>query len=202
MVPSLLATGNGLFAGTLLNSIGGQALIVFIAVVIISIAIFLASRYIAGRLDRGRRDLVNPLMEQNQRGQQALSDRLENTEKALASFASAMQEYARHMASHTRAIEGLSEASQALKSSAMEQNRILHGLSDTLVKRKTQEEVSRIERAVVDLERRTSIVLQVKDELEKKPPPTVPEPTERTEIREKPVRPAGCKVNPRAFYDR
>lgn len=44
---------------------------------------------------------------------------------ALDKFAAAMADYARHLASHTSAIQGLSEASQELKRGAAEQNRVL-----------------------------------------------------------------------------
>ena len=47
------------------------------------------------------------------------------TEVALDKFATAMADYAKHLASHTTAIKGLSEASQELKRGAAEQNRVL-----------------------------------------------------------------------------
>jgi chromosome segregation ATPase len=131
-----------------------------------------------------------------------LSHRYEGTEKALASFADAMQEYARHLSSHTSAIQGLSEASHALKDSAAEQNQILYRLSHSLEAEKSVREVSRVERVVSELEKRTLLVLQVKDELEGQIPPG--EPSHRREL--PPQReiqsPPGCLVNPKALYAR
>jgi len=127
-----------------------------------------------------------------------LSRRYEGTEKALESFASAMQEYARHMASHTSAIQGLSEASQALKNSAAEQNQILYRLSHSLETEKSVREVSRVERVVSELEKRTMLVLQVKDELEGKTPATPGKVLPGQRIQS----PPGCLVNPKALYAR
>ncbi len=129
-----------------------------------------------------------------------LSRRYEGTEKALESFASAMQEYARHMASHTSAIQGLSEASQSLKNSAAEQNQILYRLSHSIEADKSVREVSRVERVVNELEKRTMLVLQVKDELEGRTPATEPHGEAVSGLMIK--SPPGCLVNPRALYRR
>lgn len=129
-----------------------------------------------------------------------LSRRYEGTEKALESFAAAMQEYARHMASHTSAIRGLSEASQALKNSAAEQNQILYRLSHSLETDRTVKEVSRVERVVSELEKRTMLVLRVKDELEGKTPDGGPRGDALSRFKVK--SPPGCLVNPKALYAR
>ncbi len=130
-----------------------------------------------------------------------LSHRYEGTERALASFARAMEEYAGHLASHTSAIQGLSEASHALKNSAAEQNQILYRLSHSLETEKSVIEVSRVERVVSELEKRTELVLQVRDELEGKIPAGE---SSRREFstRLKIQSPPGCLVNPRALYAR
>ena len=58
--------------------------------------------------------------------------RMASTEQALEKFSSAIADYARHLSSHTSAIQGLAEASHELKNSAAEQNRVLaHLLGDT-----------------------------------------------------------------------
>lgn len=51
-----------------------------------------------------------------------------NTDAAIEKFAAAMSDYAQHLASHTSAIQGLSEASQELKRGAAEQNRVLSAM--------------------------------------------------------------------------
>jgi len=207
-------------------------MIIFVVIAIVLLAIFLYSNDIIIGF-RGRyRASISPVVEENQRVSLVLSNRFEGTEKALESFASAMQEYAHHMASHTSAIQGLSEASQALKNSAAEQNQILYRLSHNLRADKSVTEVSVVERVVSELEKRTQLVLRVKDELEGKvPAPEVaprreiplkvsaPEVAPRREVplivpapevaprREVPSKaivqsPPGCLVNPKALYAR
>ena len=55
----------------------------------------------------------------------SVEKRLDTVEQALDKFAVAMGEYARHLASHTSAIQGLAEASHELKESAAEQHRVM-----------------------------------------------------------------------------
>ena len=175
-------------------------IIIFIVIVLLLLAIFLFSNDIVVSLRNRYRAFISPVVEENHRVSLVLSNRFEGTEKALESFASAMQEYAHHMASHTSAIKGLSEASQALKNSAVEQNQILYRLSHTLGTEKSVGEITRVERVVSELEKRTQLVLQVKDELEGKTPET-----ELASPRETPSTvglhsPPGCLANPRALY--
>ena len=54
------------------------------------------------------------------------------TEQTLRELTEAISEYALHLKSHTAAIQGLSEASQELKRSAAEQNRVLADLVDAI----------------------------------------------------------------------
>ena len=175
-------------------------IIIFIVIVLLLLAIFLFSNDIVVSLRNRYRVFISPVVEENHRVSLVLSNRFEGTEKALESFASAMQEYAHHMASHTSAIKGLSEASQALKNSAVEQNQILYRLSHTLGTEKSVGEITRVERVVSELEKRTQLVLQVKDELEGKTPETDVAP--QKEIPSKVViqSPPGCLANPRALY--
>jgi signal peptidase len=156
----------------------------FVVFAVILLALFLYSGDIVIGLRRRYRDFISPIVEETHRVSLVLANRSEGTEKALESFAGAMQQYAHHMASHTSAIQGLSEASQALKNSALEQNQILYRLSHSLEAEKSQSEISRVERVVNELEKRTLLVLQVKDELEgKRPTPTykLPERPPKTE---------------------
>jgi len=153
-------------------------------------------------LSKFYRACFSPVDEESRRLVFELSHRYEGTERALASFADAMQEYARHLSSHTSAIQGLSEASHALKNSAAEQNQILYRLSHTLATEKSVIEVSRVERVVSELEKRTLLVLQVRDELEGKIPPGELS-SQRDFLPKRPMQsPPGCLVNPRALYAR
>jgi hypothetical protein len=198
----------------------------FVVVAIILFAFFLYSNEIAGGLRRRYRDFLSPIVDETHRVSLVLSNRFEGTEKALEGFAGAMQQYAVHMASHTSAIQGLSEASQALKNSAIEQNQILASLSRTMETEKTGQEVARVERVVSDLEKRTLMVLQARDELEgRKPAPAYklpkrisvsrPAPPAEAAFRKEPLpdeeesatievikSPPGCRGNPRALYAR
>ena len=63
-----------------------------------------------------------------------------STERALEKFATAIEAYAQHLASHTSAIQGLSEASQELKKSSAEQNRVLMHLMENIDKAETKAE--------------------------------------------------------------
>ena len=108
------------------------------------IALLLFAFYLyAGDLSRGgqkvHRGVFAPVIEESQRGSQAISQRLETAEKqveytqqALTGFASAIAEYAEHLKSHTSAIQGLSEASHELKKGAAEQNRVLQRLAEVM----------------------------------------------------------------------
>jgi signal peptidase I len=96
---------------------------VFSVMYIILLLLCLYSNRINAALRRSFKGVFSPVVEENNRANLVLSNRIDGTQKALDNFAGAMQEYARHMASHTSAIQGLSEASQALKNSAIEQTR-------------------------------------------------------------------------------
>ena len=194
----------------------------FVIILMILLAFSLYLNEIKAGLGTGFRNFVSPVIKENQRVNIVLSNRFRATEKALESFAGAMHEYAGHMASHTSAIKGLSEASQALKDSAAEQNRILAHFTHTLEIEKSVREVSQVKRVVSELEKRTRMALLVKDEIEGKtpvmrqempgeiPPPTgdkiesKPPAAQQQAPREVPPpaktpSPPGCKVNARAL---
>jgi septal ring factor EnvC (AmiA/AmiB activator) len=65
---------------------------------------------------------------------EATEQKMTNTEQALEKFAAAVAEYAKHLSSHTSAIQGLSEASHELKKGAAEQNRVLMTLMENMSK--------------------------------------------------------------------
>jgi|GEM_PF-673336 len=214
------------YLGIPLLFLQNQAGTFFVVIAVILFALFLYSSEIADGLRRRYRAFVSPIVDETHRVGLVLSNRFEGTEKALESFAGAMQQYAVHMASHTSAIQGLSEASQALKNSAIEQNHILANLSHSLETEKTVREVARVERVVDELEKRTLIVLQAKDELEGRRPAATyksperisvskPVPSAETTLRQEPSpaeedtstievvkSPPGCRGNPRALYAR
>jgi hypothetical protein len=198
-VPVLLSGSNVLPAAAP-DLVQSWAAGMIIAAAVISILSFALFRYLTDRLSRNCRDLISPFVEQGNRGQAELSERMAHTEKALAAFSDAMQEYAKHMASHNRAIEGLAEASQSLKSSTLEQNLILNRLSYAIQRKERTREVSLVQKVVDDLDRRTSVVLQVRDQLEHKSPQVNESLTEKVGLKVPVKRPAGCQVKTRALY--
>jgi len=98
--------------------------LIFIVVGLCLLALYLY----ADELSRGRqtvqRGIFAPILDQNQ----ALARRHEQTSqmssKALEQFATAMSEYAGHLASHTEAVKGMASASQELREAVREQNRM------------------------------------------------------------------------------
>ncbi len=80
------------------------------------------------------------------------------TQQALEQFAGAIAEYAHHLKSHTSAIQGLSDASQALKNGAVEQNKILA----RLVERMELGPVTRAVPEVTETPEREELAPQVK----------------------------------------
>ncbi len=175
---------------------------VFIIVAIVLLALFLYVNEISLGVGRIFRNALSPIVEEGHRTDLVLSRRFEGTERALDNFANAMQLYAQHMASHTSAIQGLSEASQSLRGSAAEQNRILGHLTKAYVQEKSRSEVSTVERVVKEIERKTLEALQAKDELEKKIPGQYIKPREEQLLREILQSPPGCVVNPKALLAR
>jgi hypothetical protein len=183
---------------------------------IVLLALYLFLPEIVFIFRKSFRALVSPAVEESERAGLNLSHRFENTEKALESFSSAMLVYAEHLASHTSAIQGLSEASQSLKVSAAEQNVILGRMTEALTRQRSRVELSRIQGVVDSFERKTREILEARDALEKglPAPPAGTRPVIETrqepqpKTPEEPVaRPAvsaprGCAVKPRAFQVR
>jgi uncharacterized membrane-anchored protein YhcB (DUF1043 family) len=70
---------------------------------------------------------------------EATEKKMDATEQALKDFTAAIAEYAKHLSSHTGAIQGLAEASQELKKSAAFQNNVILDLikntEDAIVRR-------------------------------------------------------------------
>jgi hypothetical protein len=165
-------------------------ILVPVFVVLVALLLYLGDILAAYRR-RYRESLSPPLVEDSHRVSLVLSNRFEGAEKAIESFASAMQQYAQHMDSHTNAIQGLGEASQALESGAAGMEQVLDRATPASDQLKPEGEIAAVEKVVSDLEKRTQLVLQVRDELEGKkldavlpsmaealPPVEAPPPTE------------------------
>ena len=122
---------------------------IFIIVALALLALFLYSDelFLGGRkLQRG---IFSPVIRESYRTNRVFSQKLESneqrmnsTEQALGKFASAIELYAQHLASHTSAIQGLSEASHELKRSAAEQNRVLMHFAQNLGQKVTDKELA------------------------------------------------------------
>jgi hypothetical protein len=180
-----------------LQSLAGMVLV---PIVIVLLALLLYINDIIAGFRKRYRESLSPIIEDSHRVSLVLSHRFEGAEKAIESFASAMQQYAQHMDSHTSAIQGLGEASQALESSAVEPDRDLDRLPPTIEEQKPDSEITAVEKVVSDLEKRTQLVLQVRDELEgKKEAAELPSPAE-VPPEEEIQSPPGCLGNPKVLY--
>lgn len=175
---------------------------IFVAILILLLALFLYSKSIIIYFGRRFRTFISPIVEENHQVNLVLSNRFEATEKALEGFANAMQQYAQHLASHTSAIQGLSEASQSLKVSAAEQNRILSQLTKVYTQQRSKEELSKIQGVVHDFERRTREALQAKNALENEIQVQSPQTHVEPLLTEKVQAPQGCAVKIKALLTR
>ena len=180
---------------------GGAGTILFI-IAILLLAMMMYSREIAVNISRLLRATVAPMVEENHRIDLVLSRRFEAAEKTLDDFSGAIQIYARHLASHTSAIQGLSDASQALKGSAAEQNRIFGHLSASIIRERKAREVTMVERVLREFEKKTAEALQARDELEKKLPESGLRYQEIIPLKDKRQSPPGCAANPKALLAR
>ena len=106
--------------------------IILTIAVILLLAVFLYRRELKHVGSKLHRSIFAPVIDEEKRTSQLLSSKIESTEhrmstteQALEKFAAAIGDYATHLSSHTSAIQGLAEASQELKMSAADQNRVL-----------------------------------------------------------------------------
>ncbi len=142
--------------------------LIFIVIALFLLAIYLYADEISHGRQKLHRGIFAPIIQENQYSSQQLEQRIEQrmdstgkemerrvettekgmelTQQALNSFATAMAEYAKHLQSHTSAIQGLSEASHELKRGAAEQNRVLahmlEHLESTSPRAKAQAEIT------------------------------------------------------------
>ena len=114
--------------------------LIFAIIAIVLLAFFLYGRELSQGGSWIHRGIFSPVLNEEKRANRMLSKKIEVTEKkmdsteqALLQFSAAVSEYAKHLASHTSAIQGLSEASHELKKGAAEQNRVLSAIMDNVV---------------------------------------------------------------------
>jgi len=126
--------------------------VIFAVIALILLALFLYG----GEIRRGgnwmHRGVFSPVINEEKRSNRMLSRKIEATEKkmdsteqALEKFSLAVTEYAKHLSSHTSAIQGLADASQELKKGAAEQNRVLSAIMENVVKSDSKRETVIIE---------------------------------------------------------
>jgi len=123
--------------------------LMFVAITLTLFAFYLYASDISRGGQKIHRGVFAPVIQATVRDTEALTQRIDGTEKvmaqtqeALSSFASAMTEYAEHLRSHTSAIQGLAEASHELKRGAAEQNKALEHIVEALQQRKPLAEVT------------------------------------------------------------
>ena len=127
------------YLGLPLLFLQSQQGLIFISVALSLLALFLYS----DELNRGRQNMhklvFSPIIKEGYRTNREIAQKIDSTEQrmngteiALEKFASAIAEYATHLASHTSAIQGLAEASHELKRSAAEQNRVITRLMENM----------------------------------------------------------------------
>ena len=122
--------------------------LIFIIVALSLLAIYLYGSEISLGRQKVQRGIFSPVIEESWRSSRVIAQRMETTEKgmastqqALQSFASAIAEYAEHLKSHTSAIQSLSEASLELKKGATEQNIVLKRLMEVMEQPRPMEQL-------------------------------------------------------------
>ncbi len=120
------------YAGLPLLFLQSQQGLMFVIISLVLLALFLYTDEISQGRRKLHRVVFSPVIEETNRNNQMLTEKISSTEKkmdsttqALEKFAGAVALYAQHLASHTSAIQGLSEASHELKRSAAEQNKVI-----------------------------------------------------------------------------
>ena len=115
--------------------------IIFAIIALILLALFLYGIELRRGGNFLHRGVFLPIIEEEKHANRMLSRKIEATEKkmdtteqALEKFSLAVTEYAKHLSSHTSAIQGLADASQELKKGAVEQNRVLAAIMENVGK--------------------------------------------------------------------
>jgi signal peptidase len=119
--------------------------LIFVIIVLLLLTLFLYG----GELLRGGASILAPVINKEKRANRVLTHKIEaaekkidTTEHTLGKFTAAIGEYAEHLASHTSAVQGLTEASQELKKGAAEQNRVLMSFVQNMDKARTSPETT------------------------------------------------------------
>jgi len=122
--------------------------LIFIIVGLCLLTVYLYVEDICRGRRKVHRGILAPAIEESQRSNQVIAQRMENTEQALERLSQAIEAYAQHLQSHTSAIQGLSEASQELKNGAAEQNKVLIHLMEIMeqARPKTEEVAAKAEK--------------------------------------------------------
>jgi signal peptidase I len=111
----------------------------FAIIALVLLALFLYGKELGQGGSWIHKGIFSPVINEEKKANRVLSKKIELTEKkmdsteqALNNFSAAVAEYAKHLASHTSAIQGLSDASHELKNGAAEQNRVLAAMLDNM----------------------------------------------------------------------
>jgi signal peptidase I len=127
------------FLGFPLLFLQSQHGLIFVVVSLCLLTLYLYAEELSLGSGKVQKRLLAPVIEENRQSSHLLQQRIENTEKGmvgaeqtLMNFTSAIDVYAEHLKSHTSAIQGLSDASQELKHSAAEQNRVLSRVAEVM----------------------------------------------------------------------
>jgi len=171
--------------------------------VIISLSLLVFFLY-GGELGRGgnllHRGIFAPVIRESYRTNRVLTQKIETTEhkmdstqQALEKFSAAIELYATHLASHTSAIQGLSEASHELKRSAASQNHVIMNLMENMEQPRPKKEDA------------ISRLAQVMQEREKPLPQAekpIPEARQPVPAAVKSQSPPGCAISRKALAKR
>jgi signal peptidase I len=124
--------------------------LMFIIIALSLFALYLYATDISRGGQKIHRGIFAPVIKETVRDTETIVQRMDSNEKvmaqtqdALSSFASAMAEYAEHLRSHTKAIQGLAEASHELKQGAASQNKALAHVVEALQQRRPLVEETR-----------------------------------------------------------
>jgi len=153
--------------------------------IFVIVALALLTFFLYGsELSRGgsfvHRGLFAPVINEEKRTGRVLARKIEATEKrmntteqALEKFAGSIAEYAKHLSSHTSAIQGLAEASHELKRGAADQNRVLSSLMENIERQRMIQEadISRLTLTALEPEKPAEEVEQPVREIVKQSPP-------------------------------
>jgi len=106
--------------------------LIFVILGLSLFAIQIYSEEIGRSRKRMQRGIFSPVIDETRRTNRVVEEGMGGTQRALGQFSSAMEEYAKHLRSHTSAIKGMSAASQELKKGAIEQNKVLSRLTGVM----------------------------------------------------------------------